>query len=119
MDLRVPVQQYPQAVKIPLGPSSGVLRCVRMDGTRLATATATTTVIVLAALGCGVDEGVVATVGGRQVEVADIQAYLAAATGMSWQVGRRASGVPAARSVPRPRGDGGFGRTVPVAGDPP
>lgn len=63
-----------------------MLRCVRMDGTRLATATATTTVIVLAALGCGVDEGLVATVGGRQVEVADIQAYLAAATGMSWQV---------------------------------
>ena len=57
-----------------------------MDGTRLATATATTTVMVLAALGCGVDDGVVATVGGRQVEVADIQAYLAAATGMSWQV---------------------------------
>jgi hypothetical protein len=41
--------------------------------------------MVLAALGCGVDEGVVATVGGRQVEVADIQAYLAAATGTSWQ----------------------------------
>jgi PPIC-type PPIASE domain len=56
-----------------------------MDGARLATATATTTVMVLAALGCGVDEGVVATVGGRQIEVADIQAYLAAATGMSWQ----------------------------------
>ena len=56
-----------------------------MDGTRLATATATTTMMVLAALGCGVDEGVVATVGGREVEVADIQAYMAAATGVSWQ----------------------------------
>jgi len=56
-----------------------------MDGPRLATATATTTVMVLAALGCGVDDGVLATVGGRQVELADIQAYLAAATGMSWQ----------------------------------
>jgi hypothetical protein len=54
-----------------------------MDGTRLATAT--TTVMVLAALGCGVDEGVVATVGGGEIEVADIQAFLAAATGTSWQ----------------------------------
>ena len=54
-----------------------------MDGARLATAT--TTMMVLAALGCGVDEGVVATVGGREVKVAEIQAYLAAGTGVSWQ----------------------------------
>jgi parvulin-like peptidyl-prolyl isomerase len=56
-----------------------------MDGVRSTAATTATVVIVLAALGCGVDENVVATVGGREVEVADVQAYLAAATGVSWQ----------------------------------
>jgi len=56
-----------------------------MDGTRLTIAATTATVTLLAAFGCGVDESVVATVGGRQVEVADVQAYLAAATGVSWQ----------------------------------
>ena len=56
-----------------------------MERARLLTALAITTLIALAALGCAVEGGVVATVGGREVEVAAIQAYVAAATGVPWQ----------------------------------
>lgn len=56
-----------------------------MDEGRRFTTAAIAAVGALAALGCAVDEGVVATVGGREVEVAAIQAYVAAATGVSWQ----------------------------------
>jgi hypothetical protein len=46
------------------------------------------TVLVLTGLimvsGCGVDEGVVARVGDREIEVTEIQTYLGAVTGLSW-----------------------------------
>ena len=42
--------------------------------------------------GCGVDESVVATVGGREIGVGEVQGYLTATTGMPWQtVSQRAA----------------------------
>lgn len=42
------------------------------------------TALVLTCLGCGVEETVVATIGGRDIQVQEVQAYLTAASGMTW-----------------------------------
>ncbi len=48
-------------------------------------------VAIVGALGCAADETVVARVGGRDIPVQDVQAYIASTTGMPWQaVDRRA-----------------------------
>jgi parvulin-like peptidyl-prolyl isomerase len=41
--------------------------------------------LILAALGCGVREDVVATVGGHRVDVSSLQAYIDGITDLSWQ----------------------------------
>lgn len=54
-----------------------------MDGVRAFSVAATA--LVLAAVGCGVEEAVVATVGSREIRIADVQGYLTEASGMPWQ----------------------------------
>jgi len=54
-----------------------------MDRVRATTVAVTT--LVLAGLGCGVEETTVATIGGRQIGIDGVQVYLTEASGMTWQ----------------------------------
>jgi parvulin-like peptidyl-prolyl isomerase len=52
---------------------------------RVTATTVAVTALVFAGLGCGVDETTVATIGGREIGIDEIQIYLTEASGMTWQ----------------------------------
>lgn len=63
----------------------GVLRCRVMKGPRQILALPGATALLATLLGCGVEETVVATIGSREIQVQEVQAYVTAASGMPWQ----------------------------------